>query len=298
MSIIEKALDKRDGIGDKGKKRSPTSIGSETHRSETHRSETHHPEKVTKSENTRTDKSISPKVSKSINLDLDSLGKRGYLTPSTDNKILFEQYRRVKLPIIRNAFENNEAEKSMNIVMVTSSLSGEGKSFTSLNLAMSIAYEYNHTVLLIDSDVTKKMSSKVMGVEGSWGLIEYLAGKEQHLENLILKTNIPKLNLIPSGSYSELATELFSSRKMTDLIEELSSRYNDRLIIIDTPPVLEDSSAKVLSHLAHQIVYIVEAEKTPRHMVEQGLRMLGREKSIGIVLNKSNVRHNPSYYYV
>ena len=287
MSIIEKALDK---------------LGTPESEAAAKKTIDEKPDRSVKaktSEKTPDDKGAVKEArrSRSINLDLDALGKRGYLTPNTDNKVLFEQYRRIKLPVLKQAFENPTGQ-NRNIVMITSSVAGEGKSFTSMNLAMSIAYEYNYTVLLIDADITKKMSSKIMGVEGASGLIEYLTGKEQNLENLILKTNIQKLNLIPSGTYTDLVTELYSSQRMTDLIEELSTRYNDRLIIIDTPPVLEDSSAKVLAGLADQIAYIVEAEKTPKHVVEQGLRMLGREKHIGIILNKSNVRRNKSYYYV
>lgn len=288
MSIIEKALDKlghTDASGKSIKNVSPVEKQNETQQQH-------------KDNSANANIKNRQKKSRVIELDLDSLGKLGYLTPNTDNKLLFEQYRRIKLPILKTAFENEDITKNKNIVMVTSSVTGEGKSFTSLNLAMSVAYEYNHTVLLIDADISKQMSSKVMGVKGANGLIEYLTDREKYLENLILKTNIPKLNLIPSGSYSELVTELYSSNKMTDLVDELSTRYQDRLIIIDTPPVLEDSSAKVLTNLANQIVYIVEAEKTPRHIVEQGLRILGQDKPIGIVLNKSNARHNPSYYYV
>lgn len=288
MSIIEKALDKLGSASEaeKDQKTRENKAGREA--IQTEKEDSHRQGNV----DTRV------KTSRTIELDLKGLGKLGYLTPDTDNKVLFEQYRRIKLPILKNAFEHEPGEKNKNLVMVTSSVAAEGKSFTSMNLAMSIAYEYNYTVLLIDADVTKQMSSKVLGVEGANGLIEYLTGKEEYLENLILRTNIPKLSLIPSGSHSDMVTELYSSNRMNRLIEELSTRYNDRLIIIDTPPVLEDSSAKVLTHLADQIVYIIEAEKTPRHVVENGLRMLNRKDSIGIVLNKSNARHNRSYYYV
>ncbi len=285
MSIIEKALDKM-GSAESGKPgKKPGSDPSERKSPDV---STNEPEKPGA-------QSPETKRSESIILDLEGLGKSGYLTPNTENKILFEQFRRIKLPVIKTAFES-EDEKNNNIVIVTSSVTGEGKSFTSLNLAMSVAYEYNYTVLLIDADITKKMSSKVMGVEGARGLIDYLTGKESQLDRLILKTNIPKLNLISSGGFTDMVTELYSSKKMTKLINELSVRYHDRLIIIDTPPILEDSSAKVLANLADQILYIVEAEKTPKHVVEKGLRLLDHD-NIGIVLNKSNVKHHPSYYY-
>lgn len=289
MSIIEKALDKMGANTAQQERKVQLEQEKQKSHDDLNRMESRHRDDNNDAEQ---------KFSRSIELDLDDLGKRGYLTPNTENKVLFEQYRRIKLPILKNAFEHETGTSNKNLVMVTSSVTGEGKSFTSMNLAMSVAYEYNYTVLLIDADITKQMSSKVMGVEGAGGLIEYLTGKEQQLENLILKTNIPKLNLLPSGSHSEMVTELYSSNKMSDLVDELSNRYNDRLIIIDTPPVLEDSSAKVLTHLADQIIYIVEAEKTPKHVVEDGLRMLNRDDSIGIVLNKSNLRHNRSYYYV
>ncbi len=280
MSIIEKALDKFD----------------ENIR--------HNKDSVSKSRSQK--KAISKKspagnktkqkTSKLINIELEKLTEQGYLTPQAKNKTMFEQYRRIKMPILKKAInENQDANK--NIIMVTSSLEGEGKSFTSINLAMSIAYEYNYTILLIDADVTKKMISTVFGVKNEKGLTDYLGDDSLNLSELILKTNIPKLNVLPSGTGSERVTELLNSNKMDDLGRELSSRYNDRIIIIDTPPILQDSSSEAIKKIVHQVLFVVEAEKTPQYIVEKALGIASDVEEIGLVLNKSNQKSNPGYYY-
>lgn len=282
MSIIEKALDKLDG-----------DIVSRKGSAEKNKLK----QNITKNDkNTSVSGNTKEKVSKLINIDLEKLTSLGYLTPQADNKMLFEQYRRIKMPILQKAIEavNNDRK---NIIMVTSSLEGEGKSFTSINLAMSIAYEYNYTVLLIDADVTKKMVSSVFGVKKEEGLVDYLNGNSADLSELILKTNIPKLNVLPSGSSSEHVTELYNSNKMDDLAKELSCRYNDRVIIFDTPPILQDSSSEAIKNIIHQVLFVVEAEKTPQHIVKKALEVISDVGDVGLVLNKSNQRTSPSYYY-
>ena len=296
MSIIEKALDKLEDGDDKNK----TSSGKEAKntREVTARpaAKKTRPESGGKAGKNAVDKIDKEPKSQQVNIDLDKLTEEGYLTPKSNDKILFEQYRRIKMPIIKKAF-NDEEDNNNNIVMVTSSLEGEGKSFTSINLAMSIAYELNYTVLLIDADVTKRKMSGVFDLQGKKGLIEYLKGEVEDLSKLILKTNIPKLNLLPTGEYTENVTELYNSKKMGELIQELSKRYSDRLILIDTPPMLQDSSSSVVRGLVDQILFVIEAEKTPKQIVEKALSEIEDDKDVGLVLNKSNQKNNPGYYY-
>lgn len=286
MSIIEKALEMMNENKDSEKE-----VYSE-HSTEDSSSQ----QKMKETQKDEATPVISEKNSEKYIIDLDELEKRGYLTPNSSNKILFEQYRRIKMSVLGKAFENRKATN--NIIMVTSSLSGEGKSYTSLNLAMSIAYEFNYTVMHMDADLIRQTTSRMFGLENEDGLIQYLNDDTKELADVILTTNIPKLNIIPSGfGGGDLITELLNSHRMESLILEMSKRYNDRIIIIDSPPMMMDSSSRALLKLARQTVFVVEAEKTPKFVVDDALNVLSEYDNVGVVLNKSNQRASSSYGY-
>ena len=280
MSIIEKALDKLDVTGTHKVVKQDLHIGKIVNQD---------PSEVNvEGLDEKTAEHLIRQHSRRVDLDINMLDKMGYLTPNTKNRVMFEQYRRIKLPILKKAFDGGDARNRKNIVMVTSSMEGEGKSYTALNLAMSVAYEYNHTVLLIDADVVKKQNSQVLGLHEEPGLIDYLTGKVSSLSDLILSTNIPNLNLLPAGVDSDRITELFNSKKMSQLTKELSGRYDDRLIILDAPPLLQESSSDALKDLVDQVLFVIEAEKTPIHVIKKAQNILTSMQDIGVVLNKSN----------
>ena len=142
----------------------------------------------------------APAISRSINLDLEMLAMKGIVTPNAPRSFIADQYRVVKRPLISNAINRGEAAvKHANLIMVTSALSGEGKSFTSINLAMSIAAELDHTVMLVDADVARPSVLKVLGLDPAPGLLEVLEGKAD-LASTLLRTNVDKLTLLPSGT--------------------------------------------------------------------------------------------------
>ena len=277
MSIIEKALDKLDVTGSHKIVKQDVQIGKIVD---------HSNEVDVEGVDDKTAEHLQQKFSRRVDLDINMLNQKGYLTPNTKNRVMFEQYRRIKLPILKKAFDN--PVKRRNVLMVTSSLEGEGKSFTALNLAMSVAYEYNQTVLLIDSDIVKKQTSSVLGLREEAGLIDYLTEKEDSLNSLILTTNIPNLNVLPAGVDSDRITELFNSKRMNSLVSELSQRYDDRLIIMDSPPLLQETSSDALKDLVHQVLFVIEAEKTPIHIIEKAQKIIKDNENVGVVLNKSN----------
>lgn len=236
------------------------------------------------------------RLSNSVEINLRKLDSLGFITPETDNLHLFEQYRHIKMQVLADEVRGKGGNKG-NIIVVTSSVPAEGKTYTSINLALSIAYEYNHTVLFIDGDVHKKSSSKILEINDRPGLLDYLTGDKPDLADLLLTTNIEKFTVLPNGKFHERATELYNSKRMQLLMQELSERYNDRLIIIDTPPLLQDTSASAIARNAGKIILVVEAEKTPRHYVDEALRRVGRDKLLGFILNKSNQRYGNEYGY-
>jgi receptor protein-tyrosine kinase len=169
--------------------------------------------------------------------------------------------------------------------MVTSSLSAEGKSYSAINLAMSIAMEKNKRVLLIDADVNKPSHHKIFGVEMKFGLTDYLSGKIDDMSRVMCRTNIPSLSLMFAGSLTAHATELLASEVMDKFLDELANRYPDRIVVFDSPPLLQTTEASVLAQRMGQVILVVEAEKTYRHQVKRSVSLLQNDVVL-ILLNK------------
>jgi protein-tyrosine kinase len=234
---------------------------------------------------------------KRVSLDYEVLSRIGHIVPHSGNKVLEEEYRIIKRPVIRNALGKGAVPiEHGNLVSISSSLPSEGKTFTALNLALSIATELDSTVLLIDGDVLKFSLSRLLGIENEPGLIDLLSDRGCEVSDVIIHTQIPKLKLIGAGTRSEKSTELLASAEMERLLDELARRYNDRIIIFDSPPLLATSEAAVLNHHMGQILLVVEAGQTPVEAIKDSLSRLDQEKAIGLILNKSREGNGTNYY--
>jgi receptor protein-tyrosine kinase len=237
------------------------------------------------------------KDAKQIRLDYEALSRIGHIVPHAGNKQLSEEYRIIKRPIIRNALGKGAAPLVHgNLVSISSSLPSEGKTFTAFNLALSIATELDSTVLLIDGDVLKYSMSQLLGIEKEKGLIDLLSDKQCSVSDVIIHTQIPRLKLIAAGNRSEKSTELLASKEMERLLDELSNRYSDRIIIFDSPPILATSEAAVLNQHMGQILLVVEAGQTPVDAIKESLSRFDEEKAVGLVLNKSREGKGANYY--
>jgi len=225
---------------------------------------------------------------KLVELDLRGLKDAGLVDPrSKEVNRTTEEFRRIKRPLLMNIRgEGASIVPNANMIMVTSALAGEGKTFTSINLAMSIATEMDRTVLLVDADVAKPDVTARLGVTAEKGLIDVLLDDALTLSDVLLRTDIPKLTLLPSGSRHVHSTELLASERMRQLTLELSSRYSDRIVIFDTPPLLLTSEARVLAGLMGQIVLVIEESMTPQHIVKEAAEALQDNEIVGIVMNK------------
>ena len=232
---------------------------------------------------------------------LERLRTKDMLVPGSGlKKEIVNEYRRIKRPLLSNAFGKSASLVDRgNIIMVTSSVPGEGKSYTATNLALAFAQERDHTVLLLDCDVTKQGVSRMLGVERRRpDFTDLLASETMQISEALLRTDIPGLSLLPAGKPHEFITEMMASRRMTELIDEITSRYADRIVILDSPPLLSTPESQVLANLVGQIVFVIEAGKTPHTIVRDALDMLPKEKAIGLVLNKSeSVSNRGGYYY-
>lgn len=225
--------------------------------------------------------------SREVELDLRKMSRANLLVPGEPRSQLEEEFRIIKRPLLENVRGQTAVRPHRaNLIMVTSANPGEGKTQTAINLAVSIAMELDHTVLLVEADVLRPTLLDRMGVQAQKGLLDVLTHRELDLADVLLKTNIPKLTLLPAGTASSRSTELLASTAMDELLEELASKYSDRVIIFDTPPLLSTTESRVLSTHMGQVVMVVEAGKTAISAVQQAFATVESHPVVLSMLNK------------
>jgi len=226
---------------------------------------------------------------KQSRIHIEALRARGFVTPDGAPTEIGQQFRMIKRPLLVNAFGSVSTPmvKNGRRVMVTSAFAGEGKSFCAINLAMSIAAERDTHVLLVDADVARPSLPRELGIESSRGLMDWLTDTTVDIGELVQPTNVDKLSILTAGRHHEQATEFLASESMGQLLDHLSDRYDDRIIIFDTPPLLITTEARVLAAYMGQIVMVVEAGRTSREAVKDALASIGSPEVVGMVLNKS-----------
>ena len=206
-----------------------------------------------------------------VEFDLAALAAANLVVPNAPRSKVADEFRVIKRPLINNVKARGaNAPSHANLVMVTSAVAGEGKSFTAINLAMSIAAELDHTVMLVDADLARPSLPRMLGIEDGPGLLDVLDGTAE-LPNVLLRTNVEKLTLLRSGTPHDKATELLASEAMRRLVDELSLRYPDRVIVFDSPPLLLTTEARALAMYMGQIVFVIRAGKTLQTAVQHAL---------------------------
>jgi protein-tyrosine kinase len=234
-------------------------------------------------------------------LDRGRLASFGISIPSSARSRTVEEFRLVKRNLM-TAWPQSDLmsdPRSSRLIMVTSARPGEGKTFSSLNLAFAFASERDVKALLVDVDTQHPGLPKILGVPRDRGIVDVLAGNLE-LSEVLIQTNLPNLMVLPAGRGGPHVPELLSSREMGALLAELTHRLPDRFIIIDTPPCMASSDAAALAPLVGQIVFVVEAHNTQQAEVEAGLSMLSACPRISLLLNKSDTlasEHFGSYGY-
>ena len=232
-----------------------------------------------------------------FDIDWKRLSDLGFATPGSSNTEAIEEYRNIKRPLVNNAFGKGSLDITRaNLILVTSSLPGEGKTFTAINLALSIANERDKKVLLIDADVARPSVSKVLGINETPGLIEYLDGADVNFSDIIVRTSIAGLAVIPAGKLHKYSTELLSSNKMALFVEELSNRYPDRIVIFDSPPLLAATQGEVLARLVGQVILVIEAEQTLQNVVMESVEKLAACDVVLALFNKAKRNMDINYY--
>jgi exopolysaccharide/PEP-CTERM locus tyrosine autokinase len=233
-----------------------------------------------------------------IHVDRTALRAAGFLPPEDQERQIADQFRQIKRPLIANASQRGSKRVAGgHLIMTASALPNEGKTFTSINLALSLALEKDITVLLVDADVSKRHISRIFGVDKESGLLDALKDDTLDLESLIIPTDIQGLSLLPAGNRTSIATELLSSAHMDNTVARLGAHSPNRIVLLDSPPLLLTSESRALAAIVGQVVIVVNARTTPQQAVLDAVSYIPAEKSVGFILNQCNVQTSEGYYY-
>jgi exopolysaccharide/PEP-CTERM locus tyrosine autokinase len=239
---------------------------------------------------------VAPGPAKSMTLDMNALRARGYLPEPGMDKPFADHYRRIKRTLIDKAMSGVAAVGEPLVIMVTSALPGDGKTFTSINLALNMALERDISVLLVDCDVAKRHVSEIVGLKEEAGLLDALADESVDTESLIVQTHLRGLSILPAGKRREGTAELLSSNRMRQIAANLSKRNPRRIVLLDSPPLLITNEGRTLVKIAGQVALVVRAGQTPRHAVQDALGLFDAQQAGGIILNQVQVTRLEGYY--
>ena len=241
--------------------------------------------------------SASGRISKRVLVDIAALRAAGCIAEESEGRTFAGQYREIKRPLIDRALgKTSGGDREPLLIMVTSALPGDGKTFTSINLALSMARERDVSVLLVDADVQKADVSTVFDLKAVPGLLDTLVDETIDVESLVLRTNLPSLSLLPAGTPVEGATELLSSKRMRHVVSSLITHNPRRIVLLDSPPLLITSEARALSKIAGQVVLVIRADKTPLHAVQDAVKLFDEHQTVGLVLNQTKRGMTQGYY--
>ena len=237
-----------------------------------------------------------------VGLKFSELRRHGMITPDNIKSAIAYEYRSIKRKLLAGARKNKNGDVADNLIMVTSALPREGKTFTAINLALSLAAERDLHVLLIDGDVIHPSLSTLFEPTDGKGFTDLLKGTCKNIGEVMYRCNdVANLSVIFAGKYEENTPELLSSRRMADICREISTRYSDRIIIIDTPPVLASVEPANMAMHVHQIVMVVAAGQTNRAQLEAALENVSACRNISMIFNKApkwyQARSDSYYYY-
>jgi len=231
-----------------------------------------------------------------ITVDKTALRVNGYVAEEGREKQFANHFRRIKRPLIEKAMSSDAAGEPR-VIMITSALPGEGKTFTSINLALSMALERDVSVLLVDCDVAKRHVGEILGLKDHVGLLDALVDESLDIESLVVETNLPGFSILPAGGRVETTAELLSSKRMRQLMAGLCLHNPRRVVLLDSPPLLITNEGRALLKVAGQVVLVMRAGHTPRHAVQDAVALLGAQQAGGIVLNHAGGRGTDGYYY-
>ena len=254
------------------------------------------PPSVRPSESPELGSALPCRSDRRLAIDLQVLRAAGALAPTSEERRLAEEYRNIKRPLLKTMAQG-DSQQRRNLVAVTSALPGEGKTFTSINLALSLAMERGRQVVLVDGDAAKRHITHIFGLDNEPGLLE-VGGEGFGLDRALLRTDIPTLYVLPAGTAHAESTEILRSERTLEQLRSLASDPRC-IVLIDSAPMLVTSEAGVLAGVAGQVVLIVKASETPQEVVVRAVEAIAEDKPVSLVLNQvlSAPERHYGYYY-
>jgi protein-tyrosine kinase len=236
------------------------------------------------------------RITKHMTLDMRALRAQGYLPEEGKDREFAEHYRRIKRPLIDKALSATTVVGEPRVIMITSALPGDGKTFTSVNLALSMALERDISVMLVDCDVAKRHVSEIAGIGEEKGLLDALVDESVDIESLAVQTDLRSLSILPAGRRVEGTSELLSSNRMRQLVNTLCSRNPRRIVLLDSPPLLITNEGRTLVKIAGQVILVIRAGRTPRHAVQEAAALIDPQQAGGLILNQMATESSEAYY--
>jgi protein-tyrosine kinase len=231
-----------------------------------------------------------------IPVDYAALRMQGYFPEQERDRQFADQYRRIKRSLVDKALAGATSVGESRSIMVTSALPGDGKTFTSINLALSMALERDVSVLLVDADVAKRHVSGIFGLSGVSGLVDILLDESIEPESLIVPTTTRGFSILPAGKRVDGPAELLSSNRMRQTLAMLCARNPRRIVLLDSPPLLVTNEGSALVKIVGQLALVVRAGATPKSAIQAALKLFDPQQAGGIVLNDAPAVGGGEYY--
>jgi receptor protein-tyrosine kinase len=241
-------------------------------------------------------------LKKIVDVDFERLRAAGRMPPKHANHQTEEEIRRIKWPLLSAlAGRGGSAPARNNVVLVTSAEPSEGKSYTSLNLALSIVRDREMRVILVDGDVALPGLTPTLDLDGASGLNDVLDDPTLSINDVIYRTTIDGLLFVPAGKWHEHSPELIAGSRMPEVIEELGRRVGNGIVIIDSPPLLATNEAQAATRYVGHVLMVVRADRTEQRSVMEALELIDKNTPVSAVLNGVEPsmlsKYYGSYYY-
>lgn len=235
-----------------------------------------------------------------VALNMSRLREGRMVTPDNRASVTYNEFRSIKRKLLPLTRDPETRATTKNIVMITSALAGEGKTYTAMNLAICLAAERNLDVILVDGDVVRASVAQYFEGAPAEGLLDLLLGRRQHIDEVLTRcSDIPNLHVLFAGRRDDSSPELLASQRMADVCSALSRRFRESIVVIDAPPVLATAEPSALAMHVHHLLMVVAAGQSARHQIEEALAGVVACPSINLIFNKSPEwqRATPYPYY-
>jgi receptor protein-tyrosine kinase len=246
----------------------------------------------------RTDSSLTSRdLKRIVQIDVDRLRESGRLPSAEAARRTEDEIRRIKWPLLGavSGRSGNQAVRN-NVILVTSALPGEGKTFTALNLALSIVRDRELRVILVDADVERPGLTPALGLEGHPGLNDVLEDTSREIDSVTYRTDVEGLFVVPAGKWHDQAPEFFAGSRMPQIIEELIRRVGNGVVVLDSPPLLATNEAQVVTRYVGQVLFVVRADDTEQRAVREAIALVDPSASVSAVLNRVQPSAIGRYY--